>query len=301
MMIGSTNAYLVQGDAGSPEVLTGGSAPGENGVSVVRARFRGGVHFRATLEQHLVCFHLTAPVRIECRIAGRAHYHEAPVGSMAILPAGVDSTADTDESVDALLIEVHRARLTLAAADDAHLIERLSGADVALLELAQTLALESEARYPNGPLFWGEVASAFIDGLIARHTSKAHERPRGMLGKDVLNRLRKHVLAHLHEPIDVASLADLAGHSPFHFCRVFARSVGLTPHRYVVHMRLQRAIELVRERRSGLAEIAAETGFADQAHLSRWVRRVHGASLTELAAGHRQNRKNLQDQVAPRS
>jgi AraC family transcriptional regulator len=36
--------------------------------------------------------------------------------------------------------------------------------------------------------------------------------------------------------------------------------------------------------RSGLAEIAACTGFADQSHLARWVRRVHGVSLTQLAS-----------------
>jgi AraC family transcriptional regulator len=105
-----------------------------------------------------------------------------------------------------------------------------------------------------------------------------------MLGKDVLERLRDYVVAHLDEPIEVAALANIAGRSPFHFSRVFARSVGLTPHRYVVHLRLRRAIELVRERRSGLPEIAARTGFADQSHLSRWVRRVHGVSLTQLVS-----------------
>jgi AraC family transcriptional regulator len=71
---------------------------------------------------------------------------------------------------------------------------------------------------------------------------------RGMLGKDVLERLRDHVVAHLDEPIEVATLANIAGRSPFHFSRVFARSVGLTPHRYVVHLRLRRAIEMVSRR-----------------------------------------------------
>jgi len=80
----------------------------------------------------------------------------------------------------------------------------------------------------------------------------------------------------------VGTLADLAGRSPFQFTRVFARSVGMTPHRYIVHLRLQRAIELVREGRCGLAEIAAHTGFADQSHLSHWVRRVYGVSPTQL-------------------
>ncbi|TMJ54198.1 MAG: helix-turn-helix transcriptional regulator [Alphaproteobacteria bacterium] len=64
---------------------------------------------------------------------------------------------------------------------------------------------------------------------------------------------------------------------------MFTRSAGMTPHRWVMHLRLQRAIELICEGRSSLAEIAARTGSADQSHLSRWVRRVHGVSLTQLA------------------
>jgi AraC family transcriptional regulator len=160
----------------------------------------------------------------------------------------------------------------------------LSGYDQALLDLARTLALESANGYPNGPLFWNEAASGFIDGLVARHTFKLERRARGTLGKDVLGRLRDYVVAHIDEPIEVSTLAKIAGRSPFHFTRVFTRSVGVSPHRYIVHLRLQRAIELVRDGRSGLAEIAARTGFADQSHLSRWVRRVQGASLTQLVA-----------------
>ena len=79
-------------------------------------------------------------------------------------------------------------------------------------------------------------------------------------------------------------MQEIAGRSPFHFIRVFARSVGMTPHRYVVHLRLQAAIEQVRQGHAGLAEIAADTGFADQSHLSRWIRRVHGVAPSELCA-----------------
>jgi len=207
---------------------------------------------------------------------------------MTICPAGIDCVADTEESVDALVVAIHPAQLALAAAEDsaleAQLGELSSGHDQALLDLARTLTLESGGGYPNGPLLWNAVASKFIDGLVARHTSGVEHRPRGMLGKAVLERLKEYVAAHLDEPIEVATLAKMAGRSPFNFSRVFARSVGMTPHRYVVHLRLKRAIELVREGRSGFAEIAAQTGFADQSHLSRWVRRVHGVPLTQLVA-----------------
>ena len=72
--------------------------------------------------------------------------------------------------------------------------------------------------------------------------------------------------------------------SQFHFSRVFRRSVGVSPYRYIVYLRLRRAVELIREDRLGLAEIAASTGFADQSHLTRWVRRVHGVSPTQLVS-----------------
>jgi AraC family transcriptional regulator len=158
------------------------------------------------------------------------------------------------------------------------------GDDPALFALARSRAFESVHNYLSGALSWNETASSFVDGLVAGHTAVMPARLRGTLGEDKLRRLRDYVVAHLDEPIGVEALADLAGRSPFHFTRIFTRSVGMTPHRYVVHLRLQRAIELVREGRSGLAEIAAHTGFADQSHLSRWVRRVHGVSLSRLTA-----------------
>jgi AraC family transcriptional regulator len=116
-----------------------------------------------------------------------------------------------------------------------------------------------------------------------------------MLGKDVLKRLRDHVIAHLDETIEVSTLAQMAGRSPFHFTRMFTRSVGVSPHRYVVHLRLRRAIELVRDGRCSLAEIAVRTGFADQSHLTRWVRRVHGVPLAQVGLISRPKSRNLQD------
>lgn len=158
------------------------------------------------------------------------------------------------------------------------------GAGIGGLSMAGALAFENVHNYPSGALSWNEAASSFVDGLVAGHTAAMPARPRGSLGKDQLRRLRDYVVAHLDEPIGVEALADIAPRSPFHFTRVFTRSVGMTPHRYVVHLRLQHALELVREGRSGLAEIAARTGFADQSHLSRWVRRVHGVPLSRLTA-----------------
>jgi AraC family transcriptional regulator len=285
-MIGARELSMVQGDGCLPTTLAAGSAAGESGISVLSLRFEGGAHFRATTQQHFVWF--VSPVRIDCRMGRRTLRHDAPAGSLAICPAGIECAADAEDSVDALLVSIARAQFALAAAEasalEAQLDMRLSGYDQTLFDLARTLVSESADDYPNGPLFWNEVATRFIDRLVARHTTTLPIPARGRLSNDALKRVKDYVVAHLAEPIEVAALAAIAGRSPFHFTRVFTQAVGLTPHRFVVHLRVRRAIELIRDGRSGLAEIAASTGFADQSHLSRWIRRVLGVSPTQLAA-----------------
>jgi AraC family transcriptional regulator len=288
-MPGTGELYLSQEDGGPPTELAAGRARGESGVSVRSLRFQGGAHIATTPQDHLVCCHLNSGARFECSIAGQDLTHAPGAGSLAICPAGADTAAHADDDVEAILVTVTPGQLALAAAEasalEAKLIERLAGRDARMAELARVLARESADGYLNGPLYWNDVATDFIAALVAGHTSAgAPDKPRGKLGGAVLARLRDYILAHLDEPIEVETLAGIAARSPFHFTRVFSQSVGVTPHRYVVHLRLRRAIELVRAGGAGLAEIAARTGFADQSHLSRWMRRVHGVSPTEVAA-----------------
>ena len=276
---------LAQEDGNLPTTLVAGRAPGESGVSIRFVRFHDGLHLIGTAQQHVICFQL-ARACFDCRIGGRRLRHEPPAGSLAICPAGVDCSADATGSVDAILIAVDPRHLALAAAEDsaleAQLVERLAGSDQELLDVANMLVSESRKNYRNGPLFWNAWAATFINGLVARHTSRPEPQVRGTLGKDVLALLKDYIISNIGQPIEVAALAKIAGRSPFHFSRVFSRSVGVSPHRYIVHLRLRRALELARKGEAGLAEIAVRTGFADQSHLWRWVRRVHGVSLTQV-------------------
>jgi AraC family transcriptional regulator len=284
MLLAIPERRLTQADGSLPTTVAAGSAPGESGVFVTMVSFRGGGHVSAIARLHHICFLVNPCVRVDSRIGDQTRSYQPPPGSVTICPAGADYAADGEGNTDAIIVDIDPGRFALAAAEDsafeAELTECFSRRDQALLDLARRLAVECADGYPDGPLYWNDMASTFIDGLLVRHTSKAKGRPRGGLSKQVLVRLRDYVVAHLDERIETDALADIAGRSRFHFTRAFARSVGMTPHRYVVHLRLQRALELMREGRQGLAEIAVATGFADQSHLSRWVRRVHGVPPT---------------------
>ena len=277
--------FSAQKDGTPPTVLASGRAPGESGVSVVSLRYKGSAHFSAYLRRHLVAF--VSKTQIQCRLAGRTLYHKAHEGSLAICPAGLDTSAEADQDLNGLLVAVSPDKFALAAAEDgtleAELISRLSGHGQTLLDIAGVLARESKEGYPRGTVFWNETAGQFVD-ILATHHATGRAKAHAPLNADILKRLKDFVFEHLDEPLDVATLAKMTNRSQFHFSRAFTRSVGVSPYRYVVHLRLQRAVEMIRHGKFGLAEIAAATGFADQSHLTRWIRRVHGVSPTQIIA-----------------
>ena len=81
---------LAQEDGGLPTIFAAGGAPGESGVIVVTARFRGGMHINATPRRHHICFQISEQSRFACRIGDQALSHEPRSGSLAICPAGID-------------------------------------------------------------------------------------------------------------------------------------------------------------------------------------------------------------------
>ncbi|MFD0685792.1 AraC family transcriptional regulator [Actinomadura fibrosa] len=111
--------------------------------------------------------------------------------------------------------------------------------------------------------------------LIGRHAAPPRE-PRATGREPGPVRLSRIFLEeHAAENIALRALAQHAGLSPFHLCRVFRASVGMSPHAYQTHLRIRRARELLR---SGMpiTEVAVASGFYDQAHLARHFKRIVG-------------------------
>jgi AraC-like DNA-binding protein len=81
----------------------------------------------------------------------------------------------------------------------------------------------------------------------------------------------------LEENISLEELSRHVGLSPFYFTRLFQRRTGLPPHAYRKQLRIYLAKELLRGNMP-IAQVAAETGFADQSHLTRHFKQVVGVT-----------------------
>ncbi|WP_420797946.1 helix-turn-helix domain-containing protein [Hyphococcus flavus] len=93
--------------------------------------------------------------------------------------------------------------------------------------------------------------------------------------------------AHICEEIGISggsSLRALAiqnGLKPYQLTRRFQKRFGLTPTAWRCEWRLRRALELIIQGGSGLAEIASDCGYSDQSHLSRDMKQCTG--MTPMA------------------
>jgi AraC family transcriptional regulator len=105
-----------------------------------------------------------------------------------------------------------------------------------------------------------------------------HNDVRGGLARWQLKRVKDYVEANLGSIIRVADLARIAQRSVSHFSRTFMRSVGYTPHAYVMRQRMLRAQDIMLSSQHPLSRIALECGMADQAHFSHVFRRLVGTN-----------------------
>jgi AraC-like DNA-binding protein len=161
----------------------------------------------------------------------------------------------------------------------------------------------------------GELAQAAAEGrsdigvdeagllFVTRFVEIVSERKRALPPAAARDRRRAveaalRIDACSHEPIDLESTAKDAGLSPFHFLRLFARVLGVTPHQYVVRSRLRRAARLLAEDARPITDVAFDAGFGDLSNFVRTFHRAAGVSPRGFRRAAKGDRKIFQDRLA---
>jgi len=143
--------------------------------------------------------------------------------------------------------------------------------------LVQELFDEALRGAPAGSLYAEGLSSALIARLTEHYGARgATETPSGHLSTGARRRVIEYIDAHLGEDLGLADLAQVAGMSTWHFAHCFKASLGMPPHRYVRHCRLEAATRMLASSRLPIAEIALTVGFASQSHFTQAFREHTG-------------------------
>ncbi|WP_299617103.1 AraC family transcriptional regulator [Pelagibius sp.] len=150
--------------------------------------------------------------------------------------------------------------------------------------LAASLAYAFAAE--PAPLALDSLVLNIAEGLLDLDAGTAGPLPAPTLDVPAVARVRDLIDADFARSIRSAELEAVSGLSRFALARQFRARFGVTPHRYQVMRRLTHARDRIQEGTS-LAAAAAEAGFADQAHFSRWFKAGYGLSPGRFAQLHR--------------
>lgn len=146
--------------------------------------------------------------------------------------------------------------------------------------LASAMAAEASAGRPSGLAFVDTLTAALALQLLKQAgTSPPRAMPRrGGLAPFVRRRVLELMEAQASAHLTIEALAREAGLSPAHFSRAFKESIGRAPHQHLLVLRLDRARRLLEQPNIALSDIAFRTGFADQAHFTRFFKRRFGVT-----------------------
>jgi AraC family transcriptional regulator len=240
--------------------------------------------------QHVITINIGRSVTAQYRKDGRLHDVTKPKGAISLFPSQRPffrrvGSGEAGAS-DFLYLALDPVFVSRTATDlefypnRVELIEKLGETDAALQHIA--LALRSALQTGgSGEKMYGEsLGLALAVHLLRQYGGQPVEQPiaPGELSREKLMRAVDYIEDQLHEDLSVAEIARAVHMSPFHFARLFKKTTGQSPYRYVIEARAKRAKVLLKSRKFSISEVAHQTGFADQRHLTHHVKKFYGVT-----------------------
>ncbi|MDG4879060.1 AraC family transcriptional regulator [Mesorhizobium sp. WSM4935] len=246
-------------------------------------------------QNHHVVDIALSPSRTRVRLDGnKPEEYDAPAGSILIKPAEVEGRLDWPNTRESAIIALGQDRLRdLAKQQFGNVETELNSpppgtVDQTALRIARLLRVELTRE--QGP------SEFYVDSLVdilglhllntySSPTKAPQQQTKGGLSRQAARKVREFLNDNFTHKISVKELAALANLSPKHFTQAFSRTFGQAPHRYLLDLRLAHATTLLAETKMTATEIAYQSGFSSQSHLTTAMRKYRHTTPTRLRRG----------------
>ena len=164
------------------------------------------------------------------------------------------------------------APVAKALLDADHTAAEIRGAKV---QFHQVPVMEPE-RYEAAIAILKTFAVQLGDGANRLLFANATHEP------ETVRNAKAFIMAHLTEAMSLECVAKNVSVSPFHFCKLFKRSTGLTFTDFVNRARVEKAKRMLMRPEARITEVAYDVGFQSLSHFNRSFRRVAAESPSEF-------------------
>lgn len=267
----------------------------DTGIETIRAHFEGHAYDPHWHDCYLVGITLSGTQEFHCR---RERHRSTPGDAFLLEPGEIhDGDAPVEGGFTYLTFYL----------DEAWLSSTLRGLyesvpDSYSLHFYRTMAREPQLAGAIARTFHALhseemriVQQSTMDdllGQLTRHSQWRKRLPSHLQSAAVAHRARDYLHAHMGDNIGLSDLARETGTDRFTLTRCFKREFHLSPHAWLIQLRLANARSML-ARGEQPASVAAALGFADQSHLGRWFQRTYRLS----PAHYRKLCTNLPDDI----
>ena len=238
---------------------------------------------------HTLFLHEGEPVRATGRVGGQRFNGWVRSGTLWIVLRSIPHTSCFQGPHGGVLLSIAQSQFERQIGPLMHggRIELAPGFNLEDSQLEHLLrALLAVAQDGSGAdALMGELLVNVACVRLAKRyaVSKLNAVPRrGGLPDARLKRVLEYVDANLGKNITLAELSDLVNMSLYYFAVLFRKSTGLSPHRYVLNKRVERAKELLHDPKLSVLDVSLEVGFEHQNNFARAFRRLIGISPTQF-------------------
>lgn len=188
-----------------------------------------------------------------------------------IVPGGLPHEGGWTDGIRSVVFHFDTVLLNEVSDGQAFSIAESEIKDSLILELGAVAAREFCSGW-NDRLFLSSTHQVIAGMLIRRHGL----RGRGEAG--ILKKLRDFADSRMHQQLSVPEMARAIGVGTQRLTRELKEATGLSPHQYVIRLRVERARQLLKDPKVALAEIAFGLGFSSQSHFTAVFRRHVGVT-----------------------
>lgn len=259
-------------------------------------RFRhGAVSGRVLpMNEHVVMTYYGASQLYAWRDGQRRSNGVKRPGTMTLIPRGHEAHWDVGGNVEVSHVYLSDAQLQSCAATlgrelgSLQFEDRISFDDPIASQLLQVLAMEAANPLEHSRLFADQAIELLCLHLVRSHGASGMRPVKDTLpGLQAwqLRRLHEYVHGRLDQDLRLDELAAIVGLSRFHFCVSFKRAAGQTPYEWLVHLRMERARELLAMRHLSIYQVALEVGYQTPSAFASIFRKTQGMTPSAFRSG----------------
>jgi AraC family transcriptional regulator len=217
-------------------------------------------------------------------LAGKQETERRQLGDIAIIPAGVSHRCNWNTTVQFGILAIEHSLLQQIGQDWINLdrIELrpqfMSERDDLIQSIFATLSAELAAGGIGSNLLVDSLKTTLAIHLLRNYCTTLPRLSSYVDGLSAakMTLIKDYINTHLDRDLKLTELSAIVQMSPYHFLRLVKKSLGITPHQYILQCRLDRAKYLLRSSNLDIAQIALRVGFCDASHLNRYFKKSLG-------------------------